>query len=75
MTTVPARCAFPVPDDVPDDLACVSLANTVAALLILRAIEDAAPGRAAVAKPVLLTAAGSSIAKVMITLALRRGCD
>lgn len=70
---VPAACVFPIPDDVPDELVCVSLANTVAVLLLLRASEEAAPGRAGVTTPILLTAAGSSLARVLITLALRRG--
>ncbi|MEW2512795.1 zinc-binding dehydrogenase [Streptomyces sp. NPDC046870] len=72
VAAVPANCVFPIPDDIPDDLACVSLANTVAALLMLRAIEKAAPGRAGVTTPILLTAAGSSFARALITLALRR---
>jgi NADPH2:quinone reductase len=68
-----AEFATPVPDDIPDELACQVLVNTIGALYLLRAAERAAGGRAGRETPIVLTAAGSAVARIMTTIALQRG--
>jgi NADPH2:quinone reductase len=62
----------PVPDDLPDAIACQLLPNAVIALLLLREAQKVAPdaGREI---PLLLTAAGSAVAHIVIVAAQRRG--
>ena len=62
----------PVPDDLPDAIAAQLLPNAVIALLLLRAAQRAVPdaGRNI---PILITAAGSSVARIVIEAARRRG--
>lgn len=62
----------PIPDDLPDAIAAQLLPNTVIALLLLRAAQRAVPdaGRDI---PILLTAAGSSVARILTIVARRRG--
>jgi NADPH:quinone reductase len=67
-----AELVWPIPDDLPDAIAAQLLPNTVIALLLLRATQRAAPdaGREI---PILLTAAGSSVARILTIAAGRRG--
>jgi NADPH2:quinone reductase len=62
----------PIPDDLPDAIAAQLLPNTVIALLLLRAAQRAVPdaGRDI---PILLTAGGSSVARILTIAARRRG--
>ncbi|HEY2534572.1 MAG TPA: zinc-binding dehydrogenase [Xanthobacteraceae bacterium] len=62
----------PIPDDLPDAIAAQLLPNTVIALLLLRAAQRAVPD-AGRDTPVLLTAAGSSVARILTIAARRRG--
>ena len=70
---VPAAHTFLAPDDLPDEIACQLLVNGVTAIIQLRAAEAAAPGRAGRESPLLMTAAGSAVARIMILLAMMRG--
>lgn len=69
-----ARAEFvtPIPDDLPDAIAAQMLPNAVIALMLLRAAQRAVPdvGRET---PILLNAAGSSVARFLIIAAHRRG--
>jgi NADPH2:quinone reductase len=67
-----AELVTPIPDDLPDDVAAQLLPNTVIALMLLRAAQRAAPdaGRNV---PILMTAAGSAVARIVILAARRRG--
>jgi NADPH:quinone reductase len=67
-----AELVTPIPDDLPDAIAAQLLPNAVIALLLLRAAQRAAPdaGREI---PILLTAAGSAVAGIVIAAARRRG--
>jgi NADPH:quinone reductase-like Zn-dependent oxidoreductase len=71
--TTLADFVVPIPQDIADDVLCQALTNTVAALSLLRAAEQAAPGRAGREMPLLVTAAGSSVARILTTLAHKRG--
>jgi NADPH2:quinone reductase len=62
----------PIADDLPDAIAAQLLPNTVIALLLLRAAQRAVPG-AGRDTPILLTAAGSSVARILTIAARRRG--
>lgn len=62
----------PIPDDLPDAIAAQLLPNTVIALLLLRAAQRAVPD-AGRDTPILLTAAGSSVARILTIAARRRG--
>jgi NADPH:quinone reductase-like Zn-dependent oxidoreductase len=62
----------PIPDDLPDAIAAQIQVNTVIALLLLRAAQRAAPD-AGRETPILLTAAGSSVARTLTMAARRRG--
>ncbi len=70
---VPADTAVLVPDEVSDAVASLMLVNTVTARDILRAVDDAGGGRAGVDGPLLVTAAASSVGKIVIAEALARG--
>ena len=67
-----AELVTPIPDDLPDAVAAQLLPNTVIALLLLRAAQRAVPdaGREI---PILVTAAGSAVARIVIAAAGRRG--
>jgi NADPH:quinone reductase len=67
-----AELVTPIPDDLPDAIAAQLLPNTVIALLLLRAAQWAVPdaGREI---PILMTAAGSAVARIVIMAAHRRG--
>jgi NADPH:quinone reductase len=69
---IPADLVTPVPDDLTDAIAAQLLPNTVIALMLLRAAQRAAPdaGREV---PILMTAAGSAVARIVILAAARRG--
>jgi len=62
----------PIPDDLPDAIAAQLLPNTVIALLLLRTAQQAMP-EAGREIPILLTAAGSAVARIVILAARRRG--
>jgi NADPH:quinone reductase len=68
-----AEFVTPVPDDISDEIAAQVLVNTIGALYLLRAVERAAPGRAGVDTPIVVTAAGSAVARIVATIASRRG--
>jgi NADPH2:quinone reductase len=67
-----AELVWPIPDDLPDAIAAQLLPNTVIALLLLRAAQRAA-SNAGRETPILLTAAGSSVARILTIAARRRG--
>jgi NADPH2:quinone reductase len=67
-----AELVTPIPDDLPDAIAAQLLPNTVIALLLLRAAQRAVPD-AGRDTPILLTAAGSSVARILTIAARRRG--
>lgn len=61
----------PIPDELPDAIAAQLLPNAVIALLLLRAAKQAAPD-AGQEIPILLTAAGSAVARILALAARRR---
>ncbi|MCP3705629.1 zinc-binding dehydrogenase [Paraburkholderia sp. CNPSo 3274] len=61
-----------IPDDLSDAIAAQLLPNTVIALMLLRAAKQAVPD-AGCETPILLTAAGSSVARIFAVAARRRG--
>jgi len=61
-----------IPDDLPDTIAAQLLPNAVIALLLLRAAQRAVP-EAGREMPILLTAAGSAVARIVMLAAHRRG--
>lgn len=67
-----AELVTPIPDDVPDAIAAQLLPNTVIALLLLRAAQRAVPD-AGHEIPILITAAGSAVARILTVAARRRG--
>jgi NADPH:quinone reductase len=67
-----AELVWPIHHDLPDAIAAQLLPNTVIALLLLRAAQRAAPD-AGRETPILLTAAGSSVAGILTIAAGRRG--
>jgi NADPH2:quinone reductase len=67
-----AELVWPIQDDLPDAIAAQLLPNAVIALLLLRAAQRAAPD-AGRETPILLTAAGSSVARLLTIAARRRG--
>jgi NADPH2:quinone reductase len=71
--TTRAEFAMRVPDGVPEQVICQMPANTITALRILRAAERTAPGRAGVETPLLFTAAGSIVARILMIVARQRG--
>ena len=66
-----AELVTPIPDDLSDAIAAQLLPNTVIALLLLRAAQRAVPD-AGRDTPILLTAAGSSVARILTIAARRR---
>ncbi|RFU45230.1 alcohol dehydrogenase catalytic domain-containing protein [Paraburkholderia sp. DHOC27] len=69
-----ARAEFvtPIPDDLPDAIAVQMLPNAVIAFMLLRAAQRAVPD-AGRETPILLNAAGSSVARLVTIAAHRRG--
>ncbi|RDI31695.1 alcohol dehydrogenase catalytic domain-containing protein [Lentzea flaviverrucosa] len=70
LVTVPAELVVPVPHAVSAETAAVLLVNPITLLTLLRAVEDAGKGQPG---PVVQTAAGSSIGKLVSAAALRHG--
>jgi len=70
--TTRADLVTPIPDNLPDAIAAQLLPNTVIALVLLRAAQRAVPD-AGRDTPILLTAAGSSVARILTIAAHRRG--
>ncbi|MDX3853962.1 zinc-binding dehydrogenase [Streptomyces sp. AK02-01A] len=68
--TAPAGLVVPVPDGVGDETAALMLVNPLTLLTLLRAVEDSRHGDAG---PIVQTAAGSSIGKLVGAAALRHG--
>ncbi|MDX3359096.1 MULTISPECIES: zinc-binding dehydrogenase [Streptomyces] len=67
---VPADLAVPVPDGVADETAALMLVNPLTLLTLYRALEDALRGHKG---PVLQTAAGSSVGRLLGAAAVRHG--
>jgi len=69
-----AELVTPIPDDLPDAIAAQMLPNAVIALMLLRAAPRAVPdaGREI---PILLNAAGSSVARFLAIAARSRGLN
>ncbi|MER7780012.1 zinc-binding dehydrogenase [Streptomyces sp. NPDC096191] len=65
---VPAELAVPVPDGVSDETAALMLVNPLTLCMLYRAVENALRGQAG---PVLQTAAGSSIGRLVSAAAAR----
>jgi NADPH:quinone reductase-like Zn-dependent oxidoreductase len=70
--TAPAELVVPVPDGVRDETAALMLVNPLTLRILLRAVEDAQRGRDG---PVVQTAAGSAIGKLVAAAALRHGME
>lgn len=70
LVTVPAELVVPVPERISAETAALLLVNPITLLTLLRAVEDAQKGQAG---PVVQTAAGSSIGKLVSAAALRHG--
>jgi NADPH:quinone reductase-like Zn-dependent oxidoreductase len=70
LVTVPAELAVPVPEGVSAETAALMLVNPLTLLTLLRAVEDAQHGKEG---PVVQTAAGSAIGKLVGAAALRHG--
>lgn len=68
----PAELVTPIPDDLPDAIAAQMGPNAMIALMLLRAAQRAAPD-AGRETPILLNAAGSSVARFVTIAAQRRG--
>jgi NADPH:quinone reductase-like Zn-dependent oxidoreductase len=69
---VAAELAVPVPDGVPDETAALMLVNPLTLRILYRVLEDALRGHKG---PVLQTAAGSSVGKLISAAAVRHGLD
>ncbi|WP_211241373.1 zinc-binding dehydrogenase [Pseudonocardia spinosispora] len=69
--TAPADLVVPVPDDVSDSVAALMLVNPLTLTMLLRAVRDAGAG--VPGRPLLQTAAGSSIGALVSSAALRHG--
>lgn len=67
---VPADLVVPVPDGVADETAALMLVNPLTLLTLYRALEDALRGHKG---PVLQTAAGSSVGRLLGAAAVRHG--
>jgi NADPH:quinone reductase-like Zn-dependent oxidoreductase len=67
---VPASTLMPVPDDIDDAVATQLATNGITAVMLLRAAEQAIEGRKA---SLLVTAAGSGVARSVIALARLKG--
>lgn len=72
LVTAPAGLVVPVPEDVSDQRAALMLVNPLTLLSLLRAVEDAQHGRAG---PVVQTAAGSSVGRLVSAAALKHGIE
>ncbi|BBJ46973.1 hypothetical protein SSPO_096910 [Streptomyces antimycoticus] len=70
LLTVPTDLVVPVPEGVSDETAALMLVNPLTLLALLRAVEDAQHGQAG---PVVQTAAGSSVGKLVGAAALKHG--
>lgn len=70
VVTAPADLVVSVPEDLGDETAALMLANPLTLLSLLRAVEDAQHGQAG---PVVQTAAGSSVGKLVSAAALKHG--
>ncbi|MDQ0408511.1 zinc-binding dehydrogenase [Streptomyces sp. NPDC000349] len=68
--TAPADLVVPVPEGVSDQTAALMLVNPLTLLTLLRAVEDARHSRSG---PVIQTAAGSSVGKMVSAAALEHG--
>ncbi|WP_314408718.1 alcohol dehydrogenase catalytic domain-containing protein [Streptomyces kroppenstedtii] len=68
LLTAPAELVVPVPEGVSDETAALMLVNPLTLLMLLRAVEDALHGRTG---PVVQTAAGSSVGRLVAAAALR----
>ncbi|MFJ5590746.1 alcohol dehydrogenase catalytic domain-containing protein [Streptomyces noursei] len=71
LVTVPAEFAVPVPDGVNDETAALMLVNPLTLLILMRAVEQAVAESAG--GPVVQTAAGSTIGKLVSSAAKRHG--
>ncbi|MFG3258476.1 zinc-binding dehydrogenase [Streptomyces sp. NPDC048172] len=65
---VPAELAVPVPDGVSDETAALMLVNPLTLRMLYRAVEEALSGQTG---PVLQTAAGSSVGRLISAAAVR----
>ncbi|WP_221358006.1 alcohol dehydrogenase catalytic domain-containing protein [Streptomyces beigongshangae] len=70
LLTAPSGLVVPVPEGVSDETAALMLVNPITLLTLLRAVEDAQHGQAG---PVVQTAAGSSVGKLVCAAALEHG--
>ncbi|MEU5462579.1 zinc-binding dehydrogenase [Streptomyces althioticus] len=68
--TVPAERAVPVPDGIEDDTAALMLVNPLTLLMLHQAVEQALDGQDG---PVVQTAAGSSVGRLVAAHAERQG--
>ncbi|MFE3165405.1 zinc-binding dehydrogenase [Streptomyces sp. NPDC059224] len=70
LVTAPADRVVPVPEGLSDETAALMLVNPLTLLSLLQAVEDAQRGQAG---PVVQTAAGSSVGKMVSAAALKHG--
>jgi NADPH:quinone reductase-like Zn-dependent oxidoreductase len=70
VVTAPTDLVVPVPEGVSAETTALMLVNPLTLLTLLRAVEDAQHGRAG---PVVQTAAGSSVGKLVSAAALEHG--
>ncbi|OON73874.1 alcohol dehydrogenase [Streptomyces tsukubensis] len=70
LVTAPTDLVVPVPEGLSDETAALMLVNPLTLLTLLRAVEDAQHGRAG---PVVQTAAGSSVGRLVSAAALKHG--
>jgi NADPH:quinone reductase-like Zn-dependent oxidoreductase len=70
LVAAPSDLVVPVPEGVSDETAALMLVNPLTLLSLLRAVEDAQHGQTG---PVVQTAAGSSIGKLVGAAALKHG--
>ncbi|MFJ4830642.1 zinc-binding dehydrogenase [Streptomyces sp. NPDC088747] len=70
LLTAPAELVVPLPEGLSDGTAALMLVNPLTLLTLLRAVEDAQRGQAG---PVVQTAAGSSVGKLVSAAALKHG--
>jgi NADPH:quinone reductase-like Zn-dependent oxidoreductase len=68
----PNEFVVPLPDDIPDEVGSQLHSGPMAALMLMRAVAEAGL-RSAQDGVVLLTAAGSNVARLVATLAAQRG--
>lgn len=70
LVTAPTDLVVPVPEDLGDETAALMLVNPLTLLSLLQTVEDAQHGQAG---PVVQTAAGSSVGKLVSAAALKHG--